>query len=143
MKITMKKLVALMLLANTCMVYAGGINSIPEPMSNIDALTHAAYQGNLESTKAILDSGVVDINAQNNRGWTALMSAVLGDHLELVGFLIDRGANIDLQNETTSHYNGWTALICAKNKMRPNPDMINLLINRRYLNTCKHLNTHA
>ncbi len=64
--------------------------------SLVDACWHACYHdGDVESVQSFLDRGV-DINARAPcSGAAPLDAAIFGDQMELVGHLIDRGADIE------------------------------------------------
>ena len=72
-----------------------------------DALSEAALDGDRAAIRQELQAGV-DVNYQNDYGWTALMLATFSGHTPAVQFLLDAGANVDLQNIT-----GKTALMIA------------------------------
>lgn len=61
----------------------------------------AAFEGKLESVKALLDCGT-KVNLSDTDDWTVLHAAVLGGHVDLVRLLIQRGA--DLYAETNEKY---------------------------------------
>ena len=79
-----------------------------------EQLSKAAAKGNIENAKLVLDSGE-DINSFDGSGLTALMQAVYRDRSDMVAFLLDRGADSNVQ--TTSPDSGWpcktTALMIA------------------------------
>ena len=58
----------------------------------------AASDGDLSRVKQFLQEGV-DINAQDENGYSALHAAVSYDHLELVKFLLANGAAISLADQ--------------------------------------------
>ena len=60
-------------------------------------LVYAARQGDIESTKILLDAGV-DVNQQSAYGWSALLTATNNRHYRLALYLIDRGADVNLAN---------------------------------------------
>lgn len=86
------------------------------------ALMNAAtYSGNLEIVKALVEgkggllsvfSKGVDVNAKDDNGETALMGACGNGHLEIVKYLISKGADINAKAEAT-RFRGTTALILA------------------------------
>ena len=79
--------------------------------SNVQAesLVYAAYQGNIETVKLLLESGD-DINRlqgmQNERA-SALHFAVRGNHPEIARLLIEQGARVDIRdvNDLTPLHN--------------------------------------
>ncbi|MEK4512102.1 ankyrin repeat domain-containing protein [Paenibacillus anaericanus] len=72
-------------------------------MNSIDIFT-AAATGDIETTKALLSSGV-DPNCVSDTGWNLLIYAVENDRNDMVEFLLDCGANVNFQSA-----GGWTAL---------------------------------
>ncbi len=55
-------------------------------------LIQASMKGDVEKVISLLDSGA-DINAKDQRGWTALLWAVSRGQMDLVKLLLDRGAD--------------------------------------------------
>ncbi|MBL6664388.1 MAG: ankyrin repeat domain-containing protein [Rickettsiales bacterium] len=73
-----------------------------------NALIEAAIHGQFENLLAILESNVVDIDAQNSFGTTALLESIeCYDHFK-VQILLDRGANPNIATST-----GFTPLMSA------------------------------
>lgn len=70
-----------------------------------EKITQSAYNGDLESLKKLLGTNV---NVQDNRGWTPLMSAAENGQFEVVKYLLENKAQTNLRNEK-----GDTALIRA------------------------------
>ena len=68
----------------------------------------ASRMGHVEVVKALL-SASANVNAQDENGWTALMSASLKGHVEVVKALLSAGADVNHQDKK-----GWTALCYAK-----------------------------
>ena len=80
------------------------------------ALTKAAYEGQTDLVKNILDKGA-DPNERGGCafGWpsvTPLSCAAYSGHMEAVKILVDRGADVDVRDSQ----NGWTPLTCAAHK---------------------------
>jgi ankyrin repeat protein len=63
----------------------------------LTALVFAARQGDIESTKYLLDAGA-DINQTTAGGWTALLTATNNRHYLLGKYLVERGANVNIAN---------------------------------------------
>lgn len=57
-----------------------------------------AWKDNAEMIKAFIDYGI-DVDIKNNRGETALMSAIEGQSLSVIQLLISNGANVNLKNQ--------------------------------------------
>lgn len=71
--------------------------------------TDAAMDGNLETVKSILASGInIDIEPRSHKGWTALMAASTSGKTAVVKYLISQGANAKVKLE-----DGETTLIQA------------------------------
>ena len=70
-------------------------------------LVFAAREGDIESTKLLLDAGA-DINQTTEYGWTALLTAANNRNYKLGAYLMERGANVSLANK-----GGWTPLYLA------------------------------
>jgi len=100
-------------------------------------LIFAAREGDVESTKYLLDAGA-DIDQTSQYGWTPLLSATNNRHYQLATNLIERGADVNLANK-----GGWTPLYLATDNRNieggdypvPKPDgdqlaFIRLLLNR-------------
>jgi ankyrin repeat protein len=91
-------------------------------------LTFAAREGDVESTKYLLDAGA-DINQTTEYGWTPLLTATNNRHYKLGAFLMARGANVNVANK-----GGWTPLYLATDNRNieggdypvPKPDMDHL-----------------
>jgi len=69
------------------------------------------YVHSVEHARLLLDAGV-QVNIQDNSGWTLLHHAAFSGNTELVKFLLDSGAHINIRNQsgiTSLHagVNGW------------------------------------
>lgn len=73
--------------------------------SGITPLIHAAGKGKLDSAKNILEYGEVDINAQDSHGNTALHRAIICGHADIIKFLIEQKAGLEIMSQV-----GYTAL---------------------------------
>jgi ankyrin repeat protein len=70
-------------------------------------LVFAAREGDLESSRLLLDAGA-SVNQQTEYGWTPLLTAVNNRNYRVAEFLIERGADVNLANK-----GGWTPLYLA------------------------------
>ncbi len=79
-------------------------------LANVDSdLLRAVQVGNSTEVRALLEKGA-DANAtREDDGWTALMLAAKGGHLEIVETLLSKGADVN----ATRDKNGWTGLVWA------------------------------
>ena len=73
----------------------------------LTAMTFAAREGDLESTKLLAAAGA-DINQTTEYGWTPLLTATNNRHYQLATWLVEHGANVNLQNK-----GGWAPLYLA------------------------------
>ena len=82
-------------------------------------LSEAASAGDLEQVKARLAAGE-DVNGFDKWGWTPLMWAVYDRHLALTEFLLERGAdpNLQAQRSRRALAKGATPLIIASSAAR-------------------------
>jgi len=94
----------------------------------LTALIFAAREGDLDSTKLLLDAGA-DINQTTEYGWTPLLTATNNRHYVLGKYLMDRGADVNKANK-----GNWTPLYLATDNRNieggdypvPKPDMDHL-----------------
>jgi ankyrin repeat protein len=83
----------------------------------------ATRKGDIAAVRLLLNRNDVNVDHQDNDGWTALLWASKENSIDVARLLIDRGANIEHQDNS-----GWTALILAS---RENSiDVARLLIDR-------------
>ena len=73
----------------------------------LTALVLAAREGDLPTTRALLDAGA-DVNQTTTYGWTPLLTAVNNRNYQVAQLLIERGADVNLANK-----GGWTPLYLA------------------------------
>ena len=66
--------------------------------SKEEQLIEAAIKGDLEGAKQLFSDGYVDVNAEDNEGFTALRSAVNNGRIKMVGFLLLNGADVTAKN---------------------------------------------
>jgi ankyrin repeat protein len=98
-------------------------------------LIFAAREGDLESTKALLDAGA-KIDQTSEYGWTPLLTAVNNRNYKVASYLLEKGANPNLANK-----GGWTPLYLATDNRNieggdypvPKPDMDHLEIIKQLL----------
>lgn len=74
-----------------------------------EALLEASRQGNTRGICALLTLGKVDINVQDEDGWTPLMWAVYGDHLSTVALLLEHDYSLNMCEKKNNK--GQTALM--------------------------------
>ncbi len=65
-------------------------------MSNIDQFVQAAGRGDYYVVSSLLSRGI-NINEKNSYGYTALIIASIYGNERVVSLLIERGANLDIQ----------------------------------------------
>ena len=75
-----------------------------------DPIHEAAANGDLAGVQAELDKGV-DVNANDEAGWTPLHRAAQKGHKEITELLIAKGADVNAKEE-----DGWTPLHDAATK---------------------------
>lgn len=91
-----------------------------DPMEPIDPLTYldsggdhlihiAAQRGDLNAVELLLDAGI-DIDITGDMGSTALHYASWSGHVEVVGFLLRRGASTTIENYLGSCPLDWKPL---------------------------------
>lgn len=77
----------------------------------MNELHHAARDGSIERTIAVLARGVIDIDDGDRKGYTALMFAAFFDYSQIVRVLLSKGANVLIVND-----DGLAALHIAANE---------------------------
>ena len=73
----------------------------------LTALVFAAREGDLESTRALLDAGA-DVNQTTEYGWTPLLTAINNRNYAVASLLVERGGDVNIANK-----GGWTPLYLA------------------------------
>jgi ankyrin repeat protein len=73
----------------------------------LTALVFAAREGDLDSTRVLLDAGA-DVNQTTEYGWTALLTAINNRNYAVASLLAARGADVNIANK-----GGWTPLYLA------------------------------
>ena len=94
----------------------------------LTALVLAAREGDLESSKVLLDAGA-DVNQTSEYGWTPLLTATNNRHYKLAEYLIEHSADVNRANKGK-----WTPLYLATDNRNieggdfpvPKPDMDHL-----------------
>jgi len=61
-------------------------------------LHEAALNGDLEEVKFILNNNNLDIDLKDSYGATALYYAAMSGHIDIVQYLVKKGANVNLKN---------------------------------------------
>ena len=82
-------------------------------LENEKPIHKAAYKGDLKKVKEIIDRDPNQINVQQARGFTPLHLASGKGHIEIVEFLLNHGADIELEI-----FNGETPLMLAAQHAR-------------------------
>ena len=113
-----------LLLASACIM----LSQQTFAMDSNAMLRSAALSGNLGAVKNALKQGA-SIDSMDKEGYSALMEAVTNGHENVVKFLLERGANVNLQMKypgAPAKIAGYSALILAI--MQFNPKMVRLLL---------------
>ncbi|KAI9483843.1 MAG: hypothetical protein EXX96DRAFT_477634 [Benjaminiella poitrasii] len=69
------------------------VNGPDDESTGITSLMYASYFGHIECLNLLIDHPSIDINKQDNNGWTALLWAIHGENKEAVEILLDKGSN--------------------------------------------------
>uniref|UniRef100_A0A673A4X1 Euchromatic histone-lysine N-methyltransferase 2 n=1 Tax=Sphaeramia orbicularis TaxID=375764 RepID=A0A673A4X1_9TELE len=72
-------------------------------------LHHAAKLGNLEIVTLLLETGQVDVNAQDSGGWTPIIWAAEHKHVDVIKALLNRGANVTVKDKELNVCLHWAA----------------------------------
>jgi ankyrin repeat protein len=91
---------------------------------NIDHLSLVCMYGKLELVNIILDNNINIINEYDKIQLTPLIQSCIENHYEIVEFLIEKGANVDLKGR-----DGMNALMIASH--RGYLDIVKLLIYKK------------
>uniref|UniRef100_A0A7N8XRX7 Euchromatic histone-lysine N-methyltransferase 2 n=1 Tax=Mastacembelus armatus TaxID=205130 RepID=A0A7N8XRX7_9TELE len=73
------------------------------------ALHHAAKLGSLEIVNMLLETGQVDVNAQDNGGWTPIIWAAEHKHVDVIKALLNRGADVTITDKELNVCLHWAA----------------------------------
>ena len=74
---------------------------------HFERLEKIVYDNNLEALKQEIQNGM-DVNLQNQYGWTPLHMSIRRDRRDMVAYLLEQGADIDRVDGV-----GWTPLMEA------------------------------
>ena len=97
----------------------GNVSEVPVLISNgidlkgcdrdgLTALHWTVQKGDVDIARILLDSQTNDVNCSDFEGHTVLHLACLVGHLDMVDFLLERGANVDAVDD-----DGWTPIFSA------------------------------
>jgi ankyrin repeat protein len=88
------------------------IREVPHTMGDAQAIVDAAHDGDLEAVRRLVqqDRGLLEAIGQNG-GYTPLTAAAWGGHVEVIQYLLEEGAQVNLQDEAF-----YSALGCACEK---------------------------
>lgn len=89
------------------------MNCSIKDFNNVDVdkmtkLITACKKGNLAEAVQHITAEAIELNIQDEYGWTVLMSASQKGYTEIVRLLLEKGANPNIQDQ-----NGWTSLTWA------------------------------
>ena len=80
----------------------------PKPLPEQMTLVQAVQYNEIDRVKEIIESGQADVNTPDNEGCYLLHWAAINNHIELVRYLIAKGAVVDIQggdlNSTPLHW---------------------------------------
>ena len=66
-------------------------------------LMFAASSGNLNMVQCLVENGA-NLDIQNEYGWTALMRATMENHIDIVRYLLDKGADVNMKTNVSSKF---------------------------------------
>ena len=113
----------LLILTTLLLFVCQSVDAQTEEISKLNnALLKAAVKGDALETEALLQAGA-DVDAISNSGQTALMYAVMRNHIEVVDLLLDAGADVNAKIKSS----GATALMYAT--MHGYTEVMRLLLN--------------
>ncbi len=73
--------------------------TLKDPEGNYNVLMLAIFDNCKKSVEFIVSHGLVDIDEQDSKGFTALMYAAQSEHYNIVEMLIQHKANVNLKNK--------------------------------------------
>jgi len=88
-------------------------------------LIKAVKNGNIEQVNVLITNGV-NINAQDDRGWTSLHRALCHDYFDIAKILIESGADLDIKDNDPGE--GWAPLHWAS--LKNCVEILEILLNR-------------
>uniref|UniRef100_A0A3Q2XYX0 Uncharacterized protein n=1 Tax=Hippocampus comes TaxID=109280 RepID=A0A3Q2XYX0_HIPCM len=100
-------------------------------------LHHAAKQGNLEIVNTLLETGQVDVNAQDSGGWTPIIWAAEHKHVEVIKVLLNRGADVTI-NDKVIAYQDTTKTSCYVSRRRNEAEPRQQFKNEKIRETVQH-----
>ncbi|CAM9365145.1 unnamed protein product [Phaeothamnion confervicola] len=81
----------------------------------VDTELHkAAHNGDLAKVKELVESGEIDVNAPGAADRRPLHRAAGGNHVDIMGFLLDKGAPIDQADKSGRTALHWAAISGCK-----------------------------
>ena len=104
----MKKIMITAILATNCLLSLGSLHAAYKFMTP-NKMYEAAKRGQWEAVKEFIEKDKADVNYQGFYDFTALIWTVLKNNLEMVKYLVEKGAKLDLED-----LHGYTALYHAQ-----------------------------
>lgn len=83
------------------------------------SIWRAANRGDLARVKQLVETENADVNSKAPDGWTPLHYAAQKGHLDIVKYLIQKGAHVDAKEQMQG---GWTPLLTAANNFSQIPN---------------------
>lgn len=68
---------------------------------SMSSLGYACYRGEFELVRWLVDTGGADVNQQDGAGATPLLQAVRGNHINILTFLLSKGAQTHVKDQVT------------------------------------------
>ena len=98
--------------------------SMPASAERWSRLRTAAFEGKRDHVEKLTsDCTKAELDTADKAGWTALMYAARGGHLDVARLLLERGASVNASNSK-----GWTALMFASWLPTPNERLVRCLM---------------